>query len=187
MASAESMVLVVRAKEGDREAWGALCERYYPQWLRAVHGRIGRDVRALCDTPDIVQSAIGDALRDIGDLRSEAAFFSWVSAIIRRKIADKCRTAPPMPPIPLDRVAEPGNDDSPPGGRILSDEAYIRLLDAIIALFPVYPVPMAALYLKHFEKLDLPELMRTFGKSERSTYRLVEIALGLLRSKLGDT
>ncbi|MBN1421555.1 MAG: hypothetical protein JXP34_22470, partial [Planctomycetes bacterium] len=100
MASPESMALVVRAKSGDREAWSALCERYYPRWVRAVHGRMGREVRRLYDTPDIVQSAIAEALRDIGNLRSEGSFFSWVSAIIRRKIADKCRSLVPTPFLP---------------------------------------------------------------------------------------
>lgn len=184
MTSAESLALIRRARKGDREAWDALCKRYYPRWLNTFHGQLGRGLRELHDTPDLVQSAIADALRDIGDLRSEAAFYSWVSAIVRRKIAEKRRREAKAIPLRLDHVGEPGKTDSRLEGAAATDEEYIRLLDAIIVLFRDYPEAMAAVYLKYFEKLDIHGIMMVFGKSERGAYRLLETAFALLRSKL---
>ena len=41
MASQESVTLIRRAQEGDREAWEVICRQYYPQWLARHHGTLG--------------------------------------------------------------------------------------------------------------------------------------------------
>ena len=80
----ESIELIVRAKEGDRDAWKAICERYYPLWMRKFHGKLGNDLRNVQETQDLVQSAMAEAMADVGKLRNDAAFFAWVCTIIRR-------------------------------------------------------------------------------------------------------
>ena len=80
--SPESIELIVRAKEGDRDAWKAICERYYPLWMRKFHGKLGNDLRNVQETQDLVQSAMADAMADVGKLRNDAAFFAWVCTII---------------------------------------------------------------------------------------------------------
>ena len=76
MKSDQTLVLIGEAKRGDRDAWAKVLELYYDRWLRKYHGDLGSTVGRLYDTQDLVQSAVGDAIRDIPDLRSEAAFFS---------------------------------------------------------------------------------------------------------------
>ena len=68
-----------------------MLERYYGAWLNKYHGDLGTAVRKLYDTQDLVQSAIGDAMRDVSKLRNEAAFFTWVTSIIRHKLANARR------------------------------------------------------------------------------------------------
>ncbi|MBI4603323.1 MAG: hypothetical protein HY721_15320 [Planctomycetes bacterium] len=184
MTSPESIALIRRAKAGDRQAWGELCQRYYPRWLKEYHGQLGPALRQLHDTVDLVQSAIAEALKDIGDLRCEAAFYCWVSTIIRRKIASKRKKSGRLEPVRLDDVDDIGRKKPPSTALAFRDEDYGRLLDALLELFPLYPAPMAAVYLKYFEKLTIPSLMQVFGKSERSAHRLIETGLALLRSKL---
>lgn len=184
MASPRTIAYIRRAKEGDREAWEALCREYYPQWLRAFHGQLGRRLRALHDTADLVQSAIADALRDIKSLRSEAAFYCWVSAIVRRKIADKRRQADGLDALPIEEVREPGEEDPRLEASAMTEEEYMRLLDAILVLFQAHPEPMAAVYLRYFERLDTAALTKIMGRSERSTFRLLETGRALLRARL---
>lgn len=67
MSPRETLLLVQRARGGDGEAWGELLERYYNRWLGRYHADLGSTIRKLYDTQDLVQSAVGDAMRDIPD------------------------------------------------------------------------------------------------------------------------
>ncbi len=185
MATSESVVLIRRAIQGDQEALQALFSRYYPRWLKRFHGHVGLGLRSLSDTQDFVQSAIADALRDLGNLRSEGAFFGWVCAIVRRKMAEKRRRGGAIRPAPLDNVEEPEAETSPFDLSLANAEEYIRLLDAILELYPTYPEPMACIYLRYFEKMKISALSEVFSKSERSVHRLLEKAVDLLRGKMG--
>ena len=184
MTSPNTIVLIRRAKEGDREAWACLCERYYPEWCRRFHGKIGQGLRHLYETKDIINSALAVALKDIGDLRNEAAFFSWVSAIAQRKIAEKRRRENRKREVALEEQLEPGKKDSQIQTAFFRREDYLRLRDAMEGLFPKHPEPMAAVYLKYFLKADIPTLKSLFEMSDRSVYRLLEEGMKLLGGKL---
>jgi RNA polymerase sigma factor (sigma-70 family) len=183
LASDKTISNVYRAKAGDREAWEWLCRRYYDRWLIRFHGQLGDGLRNVYDTGDIVQSAITEALRDVKDLRSEAAFYVWVSAIIRKKIADK-RRRNRLQPIPLEKAPEPGGVDGPLEVPLDTAADFHRLLDLILSMFSIYPEHMAAVYLKYFERLEDGALMKHFEKSQRSVHRILQNALALLRSKM---
>jgi DNA-directed RNA polymerase specialized sigma24 family protein len=179
----ESAILIRRAKEGDREAWKVLCEKYYPRWLERFHNKLGDDLRGTHDTQDLVQSAIVDALRDIQSLRCETAFFSWVSAIIHRKIA-KVRRNCRAKLVPLEGLHD---EDGEPKARCdgYNEGDYLRLLDALLALFPDYPDNMAAVYLHYFVQLDRDAQAEAFGRSVRTVHRLTDHGVALLRARLG--
>ena len=70
---------------------GSPCSRYHDHWLRKFHGNLGTTIRRLYDTEDLIQSAITDAMNDIGGLENEGAFYTWVTSIIRHKIAMRRR------------------------------------------------------------------------------------------------
>ena len=98
-----TIALVRRAKKGDREAWGQLIDRYYDDWLSRYHGDLGTTLRRIYDTEDVVQSAVAEAFKEIAELRDETAFFVWVTAILRHKVALRYRQnrrqhALPQPP-----------------------------------------------------------------------------------------
>jgi DNA-directed RNA polymerase specialized sigma24 family protein len=187
LASPETLDLIRRARAGDREAWESLWKHFYPKWYRTLHGQLGADLHQLYDTEDIIHSALGDALRGISSLRSEAAFFVWISLIIRHKIAQKRRALPRQEAIPLDLVPEPGKADSQATrGRGPVDDPE-KVLLAITELRSRYPDPIDAVYLKYFERQDTQALMKLFGKSKRSVHRLVQTGLELLRTRLTST
>jgi len=134
MDAGSTVVLVRRAKAGDREAWTALVERYYETWLRRYHGRLGTAVRRVYDTQDLVDSAIADAIRDLHSLRNEGVFFSWVTSIICHKMALARRggareipTANVLPEVPDPR----GEAPHVVIGRL---DTYVQTLDAIMVV-----------------------------------------------------
>jgi DNA-directed RNA polymerase specialized sigma24 family protein len=100
--------LVRRAKRGDRDAWTELVDRYYDLWLNQYHGHLGPRMRRVCDTEDLVHSALADALEDIGGLRNESAFFVWVTTIIRHKLAGHYRKT--RKEVALDQICGRGGE-----------------------------------------------------------------------------
>jgi len=187
MTTPESIVLIRRARDGDREAWDLLCKRYYPLWLRQYHGRLAAGLRGVLDTEDLVQSAMTQAVKECGKLAQDGAFFAWVSMIIRRKLYEKGRKGKRLRPGPIDDDLALGG---PPGGSTsgagagAAGEPYERLLDAILSLFPVYPEPMGAVCMHYFEKAKVADMVAALAKSERSVHRLLEQGRSLLRAKL---
>lgn len=182
--SPESLELIVRAKQGDRGAWKAICERYYPLWMRKFHGKLGDDLRNVQETQDLVQSAMAEAIADVGKLRNDAAFFAWVCTIIRHKLYAKRRKKGPADVVPLDEVAEPGKQDSCLEGDLSVEEDYFQLLDSIQALFQTHPDEMSAMYLRYFERFSIQELVDSLEISERSIHRLLSAAKDLLKARL---
>jgi RNA polymerase sigma factor (sigma-70 family) len=188
MPGAETLILIGKAKRGDREAWTEVLQRYYDRWLRKYHGDLGSTVRRLYDTQDIVQSAVGDALRDIPRLESEAAFFSWVTSIIRHKVAQRRRE--------LKREAqleEPGpgglenlgdTEKQGPDSRASNLDSYVRTLEVMLELFPKHPEPMAAVNMMFLEGCSVEEIIGRFGKSRSSVYRWLRTGIELLKMRM---
>jgi DNA-directed RNA polymerase specialized sigma24 family protein len=86
--------------------------------------------------------------------------------------------------VPLEGLLgeEQGGVARPDGN---TEEDYVRLLDAILALFPEYPSNMAAVYLHYFAQLDREAQAEAFGRSVRTVHRLTDHGVALLRARLG--
>ena len=107
-----------------------------------------------------------------------------MSAIARRKIAEKRRSLVRLDAAPIELVGEQGEED-PHAERMLAEEEYVRVLDDMLALFPGDPEPMAAIYLRYFGRRDILGIAETFQKSESTIHRLLRHGLELLRGRRG--
>src|SRR5687768_17726831 len=79
--------LVERARRGDPDAFGVLVERHHRAALRAAVAALG----AVADADDAVQDAWIAARGRLADFRGDAAFRTWLLAIVWRKAADRRR------------------------------------------------------------------------------------------------
>jgi RNA polymerase sigma-70 factor (ECF subfamily) len=79
--------LVERAREGDSDAFGVLVERHHRAALRAAVAALGRADEA----DDAVQEAWIAARDRLDGFRGEAAFRTWLLAIVWHKAADRRR------------------------------------------------------------------------------------------------
>jgi RNA polymerase sigma-70 factor (ECF subfamily) len=79
--------LVERAREGDSDAFGVLVERHHRAALRAAVAALG----AADDADDAVQEAWIAARDRLGSFRGEAAFRTWLLAIVWHKATDRRR------------------------------------------------------------------------------------------------
>jgi RNA polymerase sigma factor (sigma-70 family) len=199
MARVETIALVRKAREGDRQAWRDLLEQYYTSWLGRYHGQLGSTVRRLYDTQDLVQSAVGDVLRDLPQLKSEAAFYTWVTSILRHKVAHRRRELRREVSLgdgsksgaveSLEKLGGPAGPGKQPEGGGPEPSAtelddYIRALDVILDLFPRHPEPMAAVAMMFLDALPVEDMVERFGKSKSSVYRWLEEGLALLKRRL---
>jgi RNA polymerase sigma-70 factor (ECF subfamily) len=79
--------LVERAREGDSDAFGVLVERHHRAALRAAVAALGRADEA----DDAVQEAWIAARDRLDGFRGEAAFRTWLLAIVWHKATDRRR------------------------------------------------------------------------------------------------
>jgi len=173
------------AREGDINARNALIERYYQDWVDKFHGQLGKTIRRLYDTNDLVQSAVGDALRALPTLRNEGVFFTWVTSIIRHKIAAQKRRLKREEPLTESKEsALPDSDFGLKAGVIDQNEIYLRTLDAILALYPDHPEEMTAVVLKLLDDRPVQVITEFMNASERTVFRRLRDGTALLRNKV---
>jgi RNA polymerase sigma-70 factor (ECF subfamily) len=84
----QSVILVQRAQGGDERALNRLCERYYERVRRIVRLRLGRQLRSLVDSGDILQETFAQAVQAIEsfEMRDEASLIHWLSRLAERQI-----------------------------------------------------------------------------------------------------
>jgi RNA polymerase sigma factor (sigma-70 family) len=81
--------LVIRARNGDRQAWDALVERYAPLiWSNCRRYRLGG-----ADADDVGQSVWLQLVEHLGTLRDPAALPGWLATTTRRECGRVLRTA----------------------------------------------------------------------------------------------
>ena len=83
--------LLVRAREGDEEAFAALYRMYAKRLQGSIQGRIGGRLRARVEADDLIQSAWKDLLPDLKrfEYQGPDSFFRWFSIRVLHKIQDK--------------------------------------------------------------------------------------------------
>ncbi|ACY99971.1 MULTISPECIES: sigma-70 family RNA polymerase sigma factor [Thermomonospora] len=129
----EIKALVLRAREGEAEAFGALYDRYVELVYRYVYYRVGSHPLA----EDLTSDTFLRALRRIGDFSWQGKDFgAWLVTIARNLVADHFKsgrfrlevcTAELLEPEP----AAPGCEVEDPERRVLEAMTHRALLEAI--------------------------------------------------------
>jgi RNA polymerase sigma factor (sigma-70 family) len=173
-----TLQLVRKAKDGDRDAWSCLVQRYYDDWLRNFHNELGTTLRRkVGDTVDLVDSALADALRDVPTLRNEAVFFAWMTTIVRRKIGDWRRRV-------RHKEAKLGPDVESPPPAEEKMSVYVETLDAMISLFREFPEEMAVMVWKNLDGLSTVQIAKRLGVSENTARKRMTDGIALLEKRL---
>jgi len=176
--------LVLDARQQSPDAWKELFERCEGEMVRFCRRFMGRHdpLRRLYHSQDIVHEAFATAIRKIDSLENDAAFYAWVRTIIRHKIAVKRRDQ--LRETPSQKLDESPTEDKTQA-ELATCEQSLRIIEAIIELFPDYPKAMSAFALVHLEADFTPEkLAELTGCSKRTIYRRLEEATKLLRHKM---
>ena len=143
-------ILVKRAKDGDRLALTALCERHAPRVERLAHHLL-RDDEDACDA---AQDALARLCARLGQFRGESAFSTWLHRltvnacrdVARRQLARRCD--------PLEEDAREARDGDP--ARAAEASELRAELGACLAEIP--PAQAAVVVLKHAFDFSFAEI-----------------------------
>lgn len=169
-ADAGHAALVVAARGGDRDAFGAL----YVRFSRAVHGVLIARVPPQ-DADDLVQEVFLHAWPRLTELREPAAFGAWICTMARRRAMDHFRRARPSNEL-TDTLASRERPD-------VSAEA----AGALAAIHDLPEAYRETLALRLVDGLSGPEIAVVTGLTPDSVRVNLHRGFKLLRERLGAT
>jgi len=184
----ESVADLVRASQaGNREAFGALYERFAGYVHAILIIRMPPQ-----DAPDLVQDIFLSAFERLRSLREPAAFAGWIATIARNRATDFLRQRPmtidarPSPESGLSDGRDRSSDvpQDPPAHVTAPEDR----LDAVRALEEIRRLPDAyreTLVLRLVEGLTGPEIATLTGLTPDSVRVNLHRGFKLLRERLG--
>lgn len=140
----EIETLVVKAREGDRDAFGELVEEVWNDLVKLARGILAADG----DAEDIVQDALVHAWPRLGSLRSPERFRAWMRRIVARRCLSRLRRQRPT----LELTEHPGPVPAP--------DAPVDICRLLAAL---PPKQRAVVYLTWIEGCTAREAGKTLG------------------------
>ena len=182
-AAVDDARLVGAARDGDRQAFGRLYDRY----ARMVHGVLLAKV-PVGDVDDLVQDVFVLALGRLSSLRETASFGAWLAAIARNRAHDYHRRSVPEEQFEddaLDNVdgecasQNPADQTRPDQGSV--DQAR-AILDAVKKLPEAY---RETLILRLVEGMTGPEIAARTGLTHGSVRVNLHRGMQHLRAILG--
>jgi RNA polymerase sigma-70 factor, ECF subfamily len=179
--------LVRRVRSGEREAFGALVDRY----KRGIANFIGATVRNPVETADLSQETFLRAYAHLGTFNPQLGKFStWIYQIARnvvRTYLAKSLRAPQLAELPQDQSLESALPDlspqSDPAGGVLRDEAE-RELRAALAELP--DRTRTVLALRYFDNMEYQTIASTMGLSLGNVKTLIHRGKIALTKKMRE-
>jgi RNA polymerase sigma-70 factor (ECF subfamily) len=196
----ETEALLTRAGRGDPAARDRLLLRHQERLTRMVAVRMDRRLAARLDPADVVQEALAEAARRLGEYvaRRPLAFYPWLRQLAWQRLVDlhrqhvlarKHSIAREEPWLPLadESAAELGRHllaaGSTPSQRVLKKELCDRVQHALAQLSAS---DREVLVLRHLEQLGNAEVGAVLGITEGAVKVRHLRALVRLRALLGD-
>lgn len=180
MDAGEVTAALVRARQGDGDAFRALVERHSQQAFRLAFRMTGNEQ----DAEDVVQESFLRAYRELGRFQARSNFGTWLYRIVANCSVDLIRSK-------RSRRVESGTErfetappeDAGPGPERLARSAEIRRRVAL-ALDELSPLEQAAFRLRHYEGRSIREIGQTLGLRTSATKNSVFRAVRKLRVAL---
>lgn len=164
--------LAAQAKAGERAAFEMLCDRYLPIVIRRL-----RMLLPSSAVEDVAQEVFIAVVKSIRRYREDALFRTWISAIIRFKVADYYRGEKRQP----DTVELDPAYHSPSEGT----EAWREQAVALLALQRLKPDYQEVLMLRFAEGLPFKQIAGVLGISLEAAKSRYRRAIQALADEMG--
>ena len=170
-------ILIDRARQGDRAAFGELVERFQPAVYAVALARL-RDVN---EAVELTQEVFIHALRKLDQLRDPRCFVGWLRQItVRMAINRVTRQAPCKGADPEIMQNAPAADAGPLDALIRAEQR-AEVLQGLEALKPLDRATLTAFYLKG---RSLVQMSREFETPVGTIKRRLHVARNRLRDAL---
>ncbi|MFH1185962.1 MAG: sigma-70 family RNA polymerase sigma factor [Chloroflexota bacterium] len=172
--------MLVNASRGDREAFGALYERYVERIYNYVYYRTGN----LHEAEDLTARVFQRAMNHIHNYTDRGVPFSaWLYRIAHNLVANWHRDRSRRQEIPLSDIpVVPSKEERPEAKLVRSQDQ-----DSLMRLIRKLPSErQSLLILKFVEDLSNAEIGKIMGRSEGAVKSLYHRTLLSLRDQLGD-
>ena len=183
------MELIAKARAGEVDALGELCNLYRNYMRMVVRTGLGPKLRERVELSDVVQEALVEVIRQFPQFtgQNEAALVGWLRRLVGQKLADlgryhsRAKRSGGGPDVPLDAAWDlPGGGDGSQGGKLLdmlalsqtspSEAASKRELTVLLAdaLAALPESESEVLWLYHAEGLSFEGIGDRMGVSRKS-------------------
>ena len=170
-------ILIDRARQGDRAAFGELVERFQPAVYAVALARL-RDVN---EAVELTQEVFIHALRKLDQLRDPRCFVGWLRQItVRMAINRVTRQAPCKGADPEIMQNAPAADAGPLDALIRAEQR-AEVMQGLEALKPLDRATLTAFYLKG---RSLVQMSREFETPVGTIKRRLHVARNRLRDAL---
>jgi RNA polymerase sigma-70 factor, ECF subfamily len=183
--------LVERIRQGDRDAFTPLFERYRPRVAAWVRYRMGPQLRAFLEIEDVLQETFARAYREFDrfSYRAPGSFLRWLLTIAGHVLSDTARyqgrEKRAGEQVPLRSESHPSGievADSVTPSRLLAGREKLERLFALLDELP--PQYREVILLARVEGLSTQEVSERLGRSREATALLLHRALKHLRAAL---
>ncbi len=171
----DDTTLVLRCREGDRDAFERLIIRYQ----KPVFNVALRMLRNRQDAMDVAQTTFLKAFEHLGDYDPAFRFYSWLYRIAINESLNALALRKPRGELDVNAADDaPGPDRTAEGG---------QALDAIEeALMHISPELRAVIVLRHIAQLSYEDMAQTLGLPEKTVKSRLHSARERLRERLSE-
>jgi RNA polymerase sigma-70 factor, ECF subfamily len=155
--------MVLRAREGDRQAFALLYDQFAPLVRSVAYDATG----CLHEAEDLCQEVFLHAYRNLAQLRDDCRFPGWLMAITRRMCANWGRARQRRPVVGLEAIKTPAAASD------ANDDEIQHMLRAIRQL---PPKERMALHLFYLAEQPAELARQTMGLSNAGFYKVLERA-----------
>ena len=183
------MELIAKARAGEVEALGEICNLYRNYMRMVVRTGLGPKLRERVELSDVVQEALVEVVRQFPQFtgQDEAALVGWLRRLVGQKLADlgryhsRAKRSGDGPDVPLDAAWDvPRRGDGSQGGKLLDllslsqtspSEAASRREQIVLLADALSALPEAeaeVLWLYHADGLSFEGIGDRMGVSRKS-------------------
>ena len=184
MTQDSSQMLVNRARDGDRAAFGQLFENYRSRMAGLISSRIGPGLRGKLEVDDVLQETFTKAFQSLERFRwtGDTSFFRWLGGIANNIILKASSRKDREPKLRLeDDFAARGIS---PSTAMRRDERFERLQEALVDLTPEQ---REVVRMVRLEGLKIKDVAEGTNRTPEAVKQLMLRGLRRLRSRLGET
>lgn len=170
-------ILIDRARQGDRAAFGELVERFQPAVYAVALARL-RDVN---EAVELTQEVFIHALRKLDQLRDPRSFVGWLRQITVRMAINRVTRQVPCKGADPEIMQNAPAADAGPLDALIRAEQCAEVVQGLEALKPLDRATLTAFYLKG---RSLVQMSREFETPVGTIKRRLHVARNRLRDAL---